>query len=81
MQGTIRYIIMELLPRFVKSPTSDLRAQYLKFFNAVSHDILWSWEEFANQVVQFSAVRTSGGFPQLIGAGLRTCAVDENDGS
>jgi len=65
MQGTIRYIIMELLLRFVKSSTrpSELRRQYLKFFSAVSSDVLWSWEEFANQVVQFSAVRSSGRFP------------------
>lgn len=57
LQVTVRYV-MDMLERFVHQNTDplNLRTKYAKFFTALGNDIFWSWEEFATQVVQFSAV-------------------------
>lgn len=59
LQATVRYVVKELLERFVPRDTepSELRTKYAKFFTALGNDIFWGWEEFATQVAQFSAVR------------------------
>ena len=57
LQETINYIVQVLLDRhFIKDQESSPQQKCAKFFTELGKDIFWGWEEFATQVVQFSAV-------------------------
>lgn len=57
IQETINYIVQVLLDRhFIKDQASSMQQKCGKFFTELGKDIFWGWEEFATQVVQFSAV-------------------------
>ena len=58
LQELIRYITKDLLPNYLVKSEMPKHKRCAEIATHLGKDILWGWEEFATQVVQFSSVRS-----------------------
>jgi hypothetical protein len=76
LYNTISHILQILWKRhFVEDLTSGPHHKCAKFLTELGKDVIWGWEEFTTQVVQFSAVPPL--HLSLDSLGVRTCAMDK----